>query len=1139
MPGGLDGGLAGILHSCGSPPAAGVRAPRRCPRAPAIPPLTPRCDRRTVVRVTPAPRPWYAAHPSGETVDLLVLGPLELWHDQRQHALGSLKERCVLAVLLHARGEPVTVDTLMDRVWDGEPPPTAVDTLHTYLSRLRRRLRRAVGDDLAQVRRHSSRTYQLRADPGDIDLLRFNRLRSQAVAAAGRDREVAVGLLRAAEAQWHGEPLAEFADNSWAQSTRARLAEDHRRVREERIRLEMELGRHADLLGELQELASQNPFAQRVIGSLMLALYRSGRHDEALTVFRDTRTRLHRSQGIEPTAELQQLHLRMLEQDHDLLRTGAAGTDTPPVPAALAVSAAPAESLNCLPRDIPDFVGRSGELRILLAGTGTRAGGGREATGGGAGTALPVTVIHGMPGIGKTALAVHAAHQLAPVYPDAQFYVDLRGHSGQQPLDPSDALAVLLHSTGWNGTLPDTADERATRWREWTARRRALVVLDNARDAAQVTPLLPGSPACRVLVTTRSRLAGLDGAAPLFLDTLSEQEAQFLFTRIVGASRVAAEPENLRRVTAACARHPLALQVLASRFRHRDAWDLRHLLDRLAHAHRPLQEFDSLISAVFRFSYTELRAPTQDLLRALALHPGPDLTLPAATALSGPVLAEDAALLERCVEELIDSSLLEETVLGRYRLHDLTRSYAVQMGLDTDAEPVRRAATGRLARHYLIQVHRADRLTHPHRRALPLPSSRESAVAPGFSDGDEASVWLTVERANLTAVARIAAAEHQEYAVLFPRTLARQFKLWGAWDEASELFDAALPMLRASDDRAALARTLTDRADLLAQHNHGAALDCATEALAIYGELHDAHGRADALFQSGRARLAAGHGDTALPVLEEARTLYRAVGDPAGEADVLNVQGAALYYAGKYDEALDKVRRMGTIYESLDDFHGQAQALNNRGEILFDQKRYADARDYYDRSLALMRQHGGRVALATLYTNLGAVHQAMGRTREALAHFERALAAHRAGGDSLGEADTLIRLGTAYAESGRRGEALLHFTMAERVATVIDNPYEGIRASIGAADVQCAAGRLELASQGYERALKVAERIHYALGAAQALSGLARSAALSQRPGVAAAHGEQAAARYRSLGAEAEAADLLRFLARHRRATGT
>ncbi|MFC8567187.1 tetratricopeptide repeat protein [Streptomyces sp. NPDC057245] len=1076
-------------------------------------------------------------------MDLLVLGPLELWHDQRQHELGSLKERCVLAVLLHARGEPVTVDTLVDRVWDGEPPPTAVDTLHSYLSRLRRRLRHAVGDDLAEVKRHSSRQYRLRADPGDIDLLRFHRLRSQAMAEASRNRELAVGLLRAAEAQWHGEPLAEFADNSWAQSARVRLAEDRRRVREERIRLEMELGRHADLVGELQELASQNPFAQRVIGSLMLALYRSGRHDEALAVFRDTRTRLHRSQGIEPTAELQQLHLRMLEQDHDLLRTDESGltaaehpapfapSNAPAnAPAALPVSVAPAESPNCLPRDIPDFVGRSGELRILLDGT--AAGPGSQA-GQDASTALPVTVIHGMPGIGKTALAVHAAHQLAPVYPDAQFYVDLRGYSGQQPLDPADALAVLLHTAGCDGTLPAAPEGRAARWREWTARRRALVVLDNARDAAQVAPLLPGSPACRVLVTTRNRLAGLDGAAPLFLDTLSEQEAESLFTRVAGASRVSAEPENLRRVAAACAHHPLALQVLASRFRHRNAWDLRHLLARLTQASRPLQEFDSLISSVFRFSYAELGAPAQTLFRLLALHPGPDLTLPAAAALAGPAHAEDPALLEQCVEELLDASLLEEPVLGRYRLHDLTRSYATQVGLDTDAERVRRAATGRLAAHYLATTDRADRLTRPHRPRVPVPLPRGTAHA--LRDADEASVWLTVERANLTAVARMAAADHPEYAALFPVVLARTLKLWGAWGDASDLFDAALPVLRASGDRALLARALTDRADLLAQRDHGEALACASEALAIHGELHDARGRADALLQSGRARLAAGHGDTALPLLEEARTLYRTAGDPAGEADCLNVQGAALSYLGRYDQALDKVERMGTIYEGLHDLHGLARAQNNRGELHFLQGRYADARACYEQSLALMRRYGGRTDVATVSTNLGAVHQVLGRTDEALTHFRRTLAAHRASGDSLGEADALILAGRAYAESGRRGEALLHFTMAERIAADIDNPYEMIRASLGAADVQRESGRLDLASQGYERALDVAERIHYVLGSAQALAGLARSAALSRRSAdLADAYGERAAARYRALGAETEAAELLRFLAGHR-----
>ncbi|NEB59171.1 tetratricopeptide repeat protein [Streptomyces diastaticus] len=1073
-------------------------------------------------------------------MDLLVLGPLELWHDQRQHELGSLKERCVLAVLLHARGEPVAVDTLVDRVWDGEPPPSALDTLHSYLSRLRGRLRRAVGEELVRVVRPSSRQYQLRADPEDIDLLRFGRLRSDALAAASRnERELAVGLLRTAEALWRGEPLAEFADNSWAQSARVRLAEDHRRVREERIGLEMELGRHADLVGELQELASQNPFAQRVIGSLMLALYRSGRHDEALSVFRDTRMRLHRSQGIEPTAELQQLHLRMLEQDHELLRDDTALTArlTPyessaapvllPAPAPAPAPAPPVEPRNCLPRDTPDFVGRAGELRILLA---------EDVVGNGTRTALPVTVIHGMPGIGKTALAVHAAHRLTSVYPDAQLYVDLRGYSGRQPLEPAEALAGLLHAGGWLGEMPSTVDERASRWREWTARRRALIVLDNARDAAQVAPLLPGSPACRVLVTTRNRLTGLDGASSLSLDTLSQQEAASYFARVVGTSRVAAEAENLPQIADACACHPLALQILASRFRHREAWDLQHLLHRLAHASRPLQEFDALIDAVFRFSYTELSTHAQQLFRLLALHPGPDLALPAAAALAGREFAGEPTRLERCVEELLDSSLLEEPVLGRYRLHDLTRSYAAQVGLDTDTERVRHAAIGRLAAYYLVAAHRADGMARPHRRAfaLSLPHETASLPDPALSDADASSVWLTVERANLTAVAGLAAAEHREYAALFPCVLARSLKLWGAWGVASVLFDAALPVLRATGNLPLLAQTLTDRADLLAQRNHGEALKCATEALEIHEQLQDPHGRADALFQSGRAHLAAGHGDTALPVLERALVLYRAVGDPSGEADCLNVQGAALSYAGKYDEALGKVQRMEAIYERLPDPHGLAQALNNRGELHFLQGRHAAARDCYERALVLMRQCGGRVDLAILSTNLGAVHQAVGRTDEALTHFERALVAHRASGDSLGEADVLIRTGTAHAHAGRRTEALLHFTMAERIAVGIDNPYERLRALIGAADVQRDSGRLDLASHGYERALAVAERAHFALGSAQALAGLARTAALSQAAAPADGYGEQAAARYRSLGAESEAAELLRFLASHR-----
>ncbi|MEU5366922.1 tetratricopeptide repeat protein [Streptomyces sp. NPDC005925] len=1125
-------------------------------------------------------------------VDLLALGPLELWHDQRQHKLGTRLQRGLLAVLVHARGEPVGVDTLMDRLWNGEPPRSAPDTLQSYVSRLRGRLGQAVRDDRAGIDRTSSRQYRLRVDPAVIDLVRVERLREDASAAALRgERDDAVTMLRTAESFWRGEPLPEFTGSTWADSVRARLAEDHRRVREERIQLELDAGRHADLIGELRELAEQNPFAQRVIGALMLALYRSGRHDEALHAYRVTRAALSEDQGIEPDTELQDLHLRMLEQDRSLLRppdtgrvtvaspapetgpgtvmppepdtgagtvasppaphTGAgavtphapgagagpgtapppaphtrSGTGTPPAPhtgaGTVASPPAPPESRNCLPRDTPDFTGRAAELRILLAAAGRTAP-----------TALPVTVVHGMPGIGKTALVLHAAHRLCEAYPDGQFYVDLRGYGGERPLDPAEALATLLQSTGFDGELPGTLGERAARWREWTARHRALVVLDNARDTAQVAPLLPGSPACRAVLTTRGRLAGLDGAAFLPVEALSRAEATALFTRIVGPSRVSGEHDGLERVVDACGCHPLAVTLLASRFRFRGSWDLQHLLERLARAANPLHEFDDLMSAVFRFSYAELTRPAQQLFRRLALHTGPDLTLPAAGALAGWHLARQAGLLERCVEELLDSSLLEEPVLGRYRLHDLTRAFGVQVGLDTDTEDSRHEAAGRLVAHHLSTALRAHRLTHPHRRPLPPTPETESRYALTFSGKDEATVWLTVERPNLLATARTAAAGHPAYAAVFPRVLARTLKLWGALDVAAELFDAALPVLRARGDRSALAGTLTDRADLLAQLNHGEALRCATEALALYRDLGDTGGRADALLQSGRAHLAGGHGGRAMQDLEQSLALYREAGDRAGEADCLNVQGATLAYAGQHHEAQERVRLMQEIHEALSNPYGVARALNNRGELLCAQGRFDEARDCYERSQVLMRQHGGRYDLAILDSNLGVVHGATGRTEEALAHFRRARAAHEASGDALGVADVLISMGTVYARSGRRGEALLHLTMAERVAADIDNPFERHRALLAMAEVQRESGRLDAAHQGYGEALGVARSIDFPLGCAAALAGLAWTAHVRGRPEQARRYAVEAEDLYRRLGADAEADKLSPLVTPH------
>ncbi|WNE95558.1 tetratricopeptide repeat protein [Streptomyces luomodiensis] len=1026
-------------------------------------------------------------------VELLALGSLELWHHDQQCKLGSVKERCVLAVLIHAGGDPVSVETLIDRIWGDEPPRTALDTLHSYLSRLRRRLRRAVGD-LVQVERPSPGLYQLRVDPEATDLLRFQRLRTDAAAAVERGQtHLAVGLLRSAESLWRGEPLAEFT-TTWAMSTRTRLNEEYRRVREERIRMELELGHHADLIGELHELTSQNPLAQKLIHFFMLALYRSGRPDEALDLYRTTRRRLRTRQGIDPGPDLQKLHQRILEQDRTLLQIKPI-TALPP---------------NNLPRTTRDFTGRTSELNILLA---------EPTSGDKMSTSLSLTVIHGMPGVGKTALAIRAAHSLLEFYPDGQFYVNLHAYSNQTPYDPVEALGVLLQATGFTEDLPDSLDERSARWRQWTARRRVLVILDNARNAAQVIPLLPGAAACRVIVTSRNRLAGLDGASSLFLDVLSETEAAALFTRIASPARISVDAAALGRVVAACACHPLALQLLASRFRHRDSWDLHHLLDRLTQAADPLDEFDDAVATAFRFSYAELSGPAQQLFRFLALHPGPDITLHAAVALT----EVKATQLRNNLEELLDSHMLDEPVRDRYRFHDLTRAFAYQICSQTEPESDRRRAVNRLLRYHLTAAHRADKLAYSHHRTLPLGPGLESSYATHFRNADEARVWLALERANLLAAARASAAEAPKFAARFPHVLAKSLKLWGTWSIAAELYDAAIPTLRKEGSREALAQTLVEYAEVLAQRNHQEAQRCTTEALALFQELKDARGCADALLQSGRAHLAGGHGDIALSVLDQALNVYQKVGDRFGAGECLNVQGAALHYAGRYKEATRKVQAMLLIHKELQDESGQMRALNNMGELCYRQGRYEDARDYYEQSLLLAQQYGGRQELAILDTNLGAIYQATGQTVRALSCFQRALESHRAASDALGEANALINMGTAYAEGGQKQEALLHFQMAEEVARRIDNSYERQRALIGAANVRRESGQIDSALRIFKQALDIAQNANFPLGSAQAFTGLAQTALSLNNLELARSYGAQAIALYRSLEANAEA----------------
>lgn len=1112
--------------------------------------------------------------------------PLELWECGERLPLGPVKQRCVLTVLLHARSEPVAVDTLAARVWGEDPPPKPLDSLHTYLSRLRRLLARAVGER-AQIEHPAPRFYQLNVDPDDVDLHRFQRLRAQA--AASEDRRVAIALLSTAESLHRGEAFAEFTSD-WAMSVRARLEEELRRVREERIRLELELGHHADLLGELHQLAAQHPSGQAIIGQLMTALYRCGRTDEALERYRDTRRRLLEWQGIEPGAELRALHQRILEQDASLLHSresGKTGTarddgahadhgaaarhaahpehgvhapDAPDAPDAPSAAEAahraddrapratmaskteyePPQRRDSLPRAARDFVGRRSELALLLAEardphpgyarTRDDAGGPRTShprgDGRDGGGALPLTVIHGMPGVGKTALAVRAAHNLSDRYPAGAFYVDLRGYSDQPPRDPAEVLSLLLRDAHAPHD-PDTTtlDELVCRWREWTALHPVLLVLDDASDIAQIRPLLPGASTCKVIVTSRKRFTALEGADSIPLDVLPTSDAAQLFTRIVGAARVP-DATALHRAVGTFGGHPFSIQLLASRFLHRESWDLHHLADKMAQTSDPLGELeDDIVSLAFRLSYAGLGLDARRVFRRLALHPGPDLTTEGAAALAG--LGETET--RRAVSMLLDHHLLDEPVRDRYAPHDLARAFGRQVCEEEDAPDEREAAWERLMAYYLTTADRADRSAHPRRRRLPLPGGFGSALAHEFADPEAASVWLSVERSNLLAVARDAARRGSVCAGLFPHVLAQALKLWGAWGDAVRLHTAAVAAY-AAPHPTGRAQALVELADVLAQESYEKALTHATEAADLFAATGDEQGRAAALFQCGRAHLAAGRRPEALKALAASLRLYRACGDEQGEAEVLNVEGVALHYAGAYADALVRFRRVFEIHETALDSFGEATALNNIGEIYCLEGKYGQARHYYEQALTRVRRVGGRLDIALVDGNLGAVHQATGDTERALACYQRALSSYRMSGDSAGEADTLIRLAEACAASGRPVEALTHYRAAEEVATGAGNAYERQRAISGLADVRRVSGQLVAARAAYHQALGVARDIGFALGVANALDGLVRTEIVFRNWTLARSYGDEALGLYQELEAHREARLLRQLL---------
>ncbi|QMU71278.1 BTAD domain-containing putative transcriptional regulator [Streptacidiphilus sp. P02-A3a] len=992
---------------------------------------------------------------------------MELLVDGRRVRLGSPKERALLAVLLCAAGTSVPVDVLLDRVWDGEPPPKGAETLQSYVSRLRNRLRTATGD-LVRVD-FSARAYRLVMEAENVDLLRFRHLHRKArVLSRTGDAEGAAELLREAETLWRGEALVEFTGD-WATGLRNRLNEERRAVQELRVHLELGLGLHEELVGELTELAERSPAAEPVVMDLMLALFRSGRQGDALAVYRRARTRLRDELGLAPSIQLDTLHQRVLRGDADLL-----AVPTEPEP-----PGRPARPLFNLPRDIKDFTGRRAELGIIL----TAFGGEAPAT-------LPLLVIHGMPGSGKSALATRAAHRLRDRYPDGVLFASIgRGYARQSPQHPSDALASLLALVGMPAqAMPPDLEGRASLWRERMAHSRTLLVLDDAHDAEQIRPLLPGTPSCGVIVTSRHWLAELEGSRSLYLDTLSESEAMELFTRIVGPARTA-DRVGVRRVTHLCGRLALALQISANRFRHQTAWSVQDLAERLAQPTGPRFGNHALraVGSSFDLSYGELAEPERRLLRLLALHPGPDLTLRTATALDG----RNAVEVGHSLEDLLDSHLLEESVKDRYLFHDLARDFALRVAEREETDKTLRAAISRLLDYYLAAADAADRLAYPGRRRLPLQLVGDPVCLPSLSDADEAGAWLDIERSNLLAVARAAVDRSPAHARLIPHVLAKSLYNWGSWKIAENLHAAALQAWEHQDNPVARAQIMVDRASALwALGSREDALHWGLEALALSRSAADPAGQAEALYQVARVRLTSDQPQEGLRYLDEALVLQRQAGNRRGQAEIANQYGVFLGETGKFQESLAQFRAMLLLEREIGDLHGQVWALSNTGEILLRLERYEAARARFEEALSLVRRIGGRQEMGILYENLGTALRGSGETVRSLVSHRRAARMFHDLRDLESEAESLISIGLTYQALGRNADALTSFTLAEQISQQIRSQSCRQRALLGIASAQRAAGSYLVALAAGREALELARRLGAVFEGAQALESL-------------------------------------------------
>ncbi|GIJ33790.1 AfsR/SARP family transcriptional regulator [Micromonospora sediminimaris] len=994
-------------------------------------------------------------------MQIQVLGGLAVRLGSQALSPGTPKQQTVLAMLACNAGQLVSVEQLVDELWLEDPPPSAIPNVRTYAANLRRSLEAMLPDREVLIRSRDG--YRLDVECSDVDLCAFRAEVAEARQLLGADEREAVRLVSRALARWRGPMLTGIALGSRLSAQVAAATEDRLLATELYADLQIRLGRYDEALPVLRELLIRHPLREPAHLLLMQALHVGGDSAGAVAAYTAAGRILRQQLNVEPGEELQRLYRRIARPDGQSRRVDTAGA--PGREPSVAVDRKQ-RLLSHLPRTVPDFVGRADAVEHLLSTT-LRAGEHNCA----------VNLVDGMAGSGKTTLAVHVANRLTDRFPDAQLFIDLKGHDPAEKLDSATALATLLRQLGTPaGRIPSDPGDRLDRWRRDLAGRRVIIVLDNAADAAQIRPLLPTVPGNLVIVTSRRRINGLDVDPPVSLPLLKPAEGVALLASTAGAERVAAEPEAAVAVVESCGHLPLAIRLAGSRLAHRPNWQVADLAKLLATKARRLDHLtsgDRSVAGAFAASYAALNEPAQRLFRLLSVHPGDEFGLLAASALSGLPLDDTADVLDA----LLDSHLIEELTAGRYRMHDLIRHYAHDLSNRVDQVNERRLAVADLLDLMLHLTFSVAEILELGR--IRLHVSLDAPRRPDLVEmkSDSAEKWMEIERANLVLLVGTAREwELRQEAWRLARILWRFLYTRGCYDD---IVVTSLKGLSAAeeigDERAVAVMHNYLASAYLRTGNYPGALTHLKKAVEICERCGDRSNLARYQANLVAVYWLLGEPDKAVAVALE-RMRNQIVPDAHETATHLPNLGLAMALLGRYDEALRAHRLHLYLGRQLGSQFHILNALGHIGAVKCRMGQYDVAARALRTALVMRQRTGHRYAEPEVRNDLGIALRGLGRITEAVLEHEAARKMAVDAGEPHVEAAALNDLALTLGGSAGAARLIELHREALRVATRIAHPYEQGRALTGLAEHMWSIDPAE-ARRHWTRALAIFRRM--------------------------------------------------------------